>query len=489
MTELLSIHGLTKRYPGVVALDAVDFDLREGEIHAVVGHNGAGKSTLVKIIAGDLRPDAGTLRMAGNEVAFSSPSDAIASGIRIVTQERALVPLLTVEENVFLGQWPVGRSGLVDWSATRSGASRVLGDLGVSIDPAVQVRFLRPAEQTLVEMAKGLSHEMRVLLLDEPTSTISEEETSRLFAILRRLRGMGVGTLLISHRIPDILAVADRMTVLRDGRVVFRSAVEGLSARDIVRQMAGDIEEPTRDLRPTGPGPVVLQAEKVTVAGVLEQVSLELRAGEIAGVFGLVGSGATELPAALCGAIARQGEVRVSGKALRRPTDAVGLGVGFVPPDRSQGIMDILSLQRNLGVSSLSSFARLGVFRRTLERAAALRWIDRLSITPADPARVMSTFSGGNQQKTLLGRWLMGSPRVLLLAEPTRGVDVAARAAIHRSLIQLRDAGVAILFASSDLDEVVTVSDRVLVFSRGRMIEEDPGGGRGREEILHRAAT
>ncbi|MEX2420910.1 MAG: sugar ABC transporter ATP-binding protein, partial [Actinomycetota bacterium] len=454
----------------MVALDEVDFDLQEGEIHAIVGHNGAGKSTLVKIIAGDLRPDAGVFRVAGEDVAFSSPGDAIASGIRIVTQERALVPLLTVEENVFLGQWPVGRAGLVDWSATRREADRVLGDLGVSVDPAAQVRSLRPAEQTLVEIAKGLSHEMRVLLLDEPTSTISEEETSRLFVILRRLRSMGVGIILISHRVPDIMAVADRMTVLRDGRVVYRTDLEGLSARDIVRQMAGDVDEPSRDHRPTVPGPAVLQARGVTVDGVLEDVSFDLRAGEIAGVFGLVGSGATELPAALCGAIARRGDVRVNGKALGGPTDAVDLGVGFVPPDRAMGILDMLPLQRNLGISSLSRFSRLGMFRRALERTAALQWIEQLSITPADPTRVMSTFSGGNQQKSLLGRWLMRSAKVLLLAEPTRGVDVAARAAIHRTLLELREAGVAILFASSDLDEVVTVSDRVLVFTRGRMI-------------------
>jgi ABC-type sugar transport system ATPase subunit len=489
MTDLLLIEGLTKRYPGVVALDGVDFDLKEGEIHAVVGHNGAGKSTLVKVIAGDVRPDGGVFRVAGNDASFSSPSDAIASGIRIVTQERALVPLLTVEENVFLGQWPLGRAGLVDWPATRRDASRVLADLGVSIDPGVQVRSLRPAEQTLVEIAKGLSAEMRVLLLDEPTSTISEEETSRLFAILRRLRGMGVGIILISHRVPDIQAVADRMTVLRDGRVVYRTTLVGLSARDIVHQMAGEVDDPTIDERPTSPGPVVLEARGVAVGGVLEDVSFDLRAGEIAGVFGLVGSGATELPAALCGAITRRGDVRVGGKLLGGPTDAKNLGVGFVPPDRSMGVLDILSLQRNLGISSLGRFSRLGVFRRALERMAALQWIERLSITPADPARMMSTFSGGNQQKALLGRWLMRQARVLLLAEPTRGVDVAARAAIHRTLLDLRDAGVAILFASSDLDEVVTISDRVLVFSRGRLIEEDPGGGGGREEILHRAAT
>jgi ABC-type sugar transport system ATPase subunit len=488
VTDLLRIEALTKRYPGVVALDGVDFDLQEGEIHAVVGHNGAGKSTLVKVIAGDVKPDAGVFRVAGDDVSFSSPGDAIASGIRIVTQERALVPLLTVEENVFLGQWPVGRSGLVDWTGTRRGASRVLADLGVSIDPAAQVRSLRPAEQTLVEIAKGLSHEMRVLLLDEPTSTISEEETSRLFTILRRLRGMGVGIILISHRVPDIMAVADRMTVLRDGRVVYRTTLEGLSARDIVRHMAGDVDEPASDDRTAAPGSVVLEARGVGVDGVLEDVSLDLRAGEIAGVFGLVGSGATELPAALCGAIDRRGDVRVSGKVLHGPTDAKDLGVGFVPPDRSMGILDILPLQRNLGVSSLRRFSRLGLFRRNLERAAARQWIERLSIVPADPARVMSTFSGGNQQKALLGRWLMRSARVLLLAEPTRGVDVAARAAIHRTLLELREAGVAILFASSDLDEVVTISDRVLVFSRGRMIEEDPGGGSRREEILHRAA-
>jgi ribose transport system ATP-binding protein len=489
MTDLLLLEGVTKRYPGVVALDAVDFDLRAGEIHAIVGHNGAGKSTLVKIIAGDVRPDEGVFQVAGEDVSFSSPGDAIAAGIRIVTQERALVPLLTVEENVFLGHWPVARGGLVDWPATRRDAKRALADLGVSIDPAAQVRSLRPAEQTLVEIAKGLSHEMRVLLLDEPTSTISEEETSRLFTILRRLRDMGVGIILISHRVPDIQAVADRMTVLRDGRVVFRTALEGLSSRDIVRHMAGDVDEPARDRQPASPGPVVLEARGVAVAGVLEDVSFDLRAGEIAGVFGLVGSGATELPAALCGAIARRGDVRVNGTVLHGPTDAKDLGVGFVPPDRSMGILDILPLQRNLGISSLRRFSSWGVFHRAAERAAAMRWIERLSITPADPARTMATFSGGNQQKALLGRWLMRSAKVLLLAEPTRGVDVAARASIHRTLLELRDAGVAILFASSDLDEVVTISDRVLVFSRGKMIEEDPGGGSRREEILHRAST
>ena len=233
----------------------------------------------------------------------------------------------------------------------------------------------------------------------------------------------------------------------------------------------------------------MLEARGVAVDGVLEDVSFDLRAGEIAGVFGLVGSGATELPAALCGAIARRGDVRVNGTVLHGPTDAKDLGVGFVPPDRSMGDPrhpPAAAQPRHLQPARFSSW---GVFHRAAERAAAMRWIERLSITPADPARVMSTFSGGNQQKALLGRWLMRSAKVLLLAEPTRGVDVAARASIHRTLLELRDAGVAILFASSDLDEVVTISDRVLVFSRGRMIEEDPGGGSRREEVAPSGAT
>lgn len=486
---LLSVTGLTKTYPGVVALDAVDFELAAGEVHAVVGHNGAGKSTLVKFIAGDIQGDFRELLIQGRPVRFGSPADAISAGVRLVTQERALVPPLSVAENILLGGLPTTRRGTVDWRRTFARAAEILGDLGVDLPLAAPVSSLRPAHQTLVEIAKALSADARILLLDEPTSAISEQETQHLFAIVRRLRDLGVGIILISHRMADIVSIAERITVLRDGRVAYRGAVAGLDARDIARVMSGENprELPAMETRPPRGDPLLV-ASDVTSPGYLSGVNVALHRGEILGVFGLVGSGAVELPYVLYGAFAHEGAVRVGGSRVADPTTSVAAGVGFVPADRAEGVFRLQHLARNLGAASLASFTRHGIFAAGRELAAARGWIERLAITPPVPQRRITAFSGGNQQKALVGRWLEHGVRVLLLSEPTRGVDVAARAAIHGLIRELAAAGVGVLVASTDLDEVVDIADRIVVVADGRLVREFGPDAR-RDEVFHAAAA
>ena len=488
--SLLSIGRLTKEYPGVVALDAIDFDLAGGEVHAVVGHNGAGKSTLVKVIAGDIEAQVERFEIAGQPTRFGSPADAIAAGIRLVTQERSLVPPLSVAENILLGALPTTSRRTVDWDRAYAHAARVLDDLGVDLPLADPVARLRPAQQTLVEIAKALSAEARILLLDEPTSAITEQETEHLFSIVRRLRTLGVGIILISHRMADIVSIADRLTVLRDGRVVHHGPVAGLGARDIARVMSAEApaeELPTETAaRPVG-DPVLL-ATSIASPGHLADVSIALQPGEILGVFGLVGSGAVELPYAIFGALPRDGAVRVNGSAVDDPAAAVAAGVGFVPADRSEGLFRLQSIARNVGAASMPAYTQRGVFVARKEQAAARAWIDRLAIVPPDPRRAIATFSGGNQQKALVGRWLERDVRILLLAEPTRGVDVAARAAIHALVRRLADDGVAVMVASTDLDEVVDLSDRIIVIADGEVVREFASGSR-RDEVFHAAAA
>jgi ABC-type sugar transport system ATPase subunit len=454
---LLEAAGVVKDFPGVRALDGADFELRAGEVHALLGENGAGKSTLMRIIAGDHAPDGGELRIDGRVVRLASPADALAHGVRLVAQERALVPTLSVAENVMLGRLPQ-RGGRVDWPAVRAAAAAALARVGLDVDPAVELGRLRPAEQQLVEVAKALTGDGRVLILDEATAALSMTESERLFAVVRGLREEGVGIVYITHRVGELDAVADRVTVLRDGRRVLTAPLSETTPAGLVETMVGrKLAELYPRARPAA-GARRLRVSGLTAAGVCEDVSLELRAGELSALFGLVGSGATEIPHAIAGDLPAHGEIEVDGR------------LGLVPADRrSEGLFGQATVRANVGAASLSRYGRLGFYARSRELAAARRQIAALDLRPPRPEGLVSKLSGGNQQKAVLGRWLEYGTDVLLLSEPTRGVDVGARAEIYGLLGELCAAGRSVLLASSDLDEVVGLADRVHVVVRGRI--------------------
>jgi ABC-type sugar transport system ATPase subunit len=476
MTPLLEVSGIVKRFPGVVALDGVDFSVERGEVHALLGENGAGKSTLTRIVAGDYPPDEGTISVDGECVAFASPRDARERGVRIVTQERSLAPPLSVTENVLMGRLPAGRGGRVLWRRAHATAAAALERLGLRADPRGEVGLLRPAHQQLVEIARALSDDARLLILDEPTAALSAEETDHLFAAVRGLRATGVGVVYISHRIGELPEIADRVTILRDGRVVGCHPVRDATPSELVRAMVGRELAELYPRKRGAPGRSLLTLRDVSAPDVCEEVTLDVRAGEIVAVFGLVGSGATELP------YVAAGDVKASGAVIREAPHAL------VPSDRrAEGVLPQATVARNIGLSSLGRYRRDGVFRRSAERAAARERADRFAIRPPDVEQGIAKLSGGNQQKALLARGLEAGAELFLLSEPTRGVDVGARADIYRLLGERCADGAAVLVASSDLDEVVGLADRVYVMSRRRVTDCVSGAAIESERLLEAA--
>ncbi len=475
---LLEAREIGKRFPGVVALERVSLELFPGEILAVVGENGAGKSTLMKILSGALQPDEGTILLDGRPVRFANPRQALAHGIGIIYQELSVIDALSVGENVFLGRLPErpGAPGTVDWPRLWREASRVLERVGAPFDPRTPVRALSVAQKQLVEIARALSQDVRVLILDEPTSSLSLQETERLFEILRGLRAQGVAVIYISHRLEEVFALADRVTVLRDGRVVGTLPIGEATRDGLIRMMVGrDLSAYYREVR-SSPGPARLEVRNLVRSGVLHGVSLTVRAGEIVGLAGLVGAGRTELARCLCGVDPIDaGEIWVDGQrvTIRSPQDAVRQGIVLVPEDRKQqGLVLVLSVRENIALSVLRHLARFGFPSRQRERSLAQAFVDRLRIrTPSLEQRVLN-LSGGNQQKVVLARALATQPKVLILDEPTRGIDVGAKAEVHALVAELAESGMAILLISSELPEVLSMSHRVLVMSGGRIVAE-----------------
>jgi ribose transport system ATP-binding protein/rhamnose transport system ATP-binding protein len=469
--------GVTRRYPGVTALDGVDFELQMGEVHALLGENGAGKSTLVRLISGAEQPDEGAIRVAGETVLFREPRDARAAGIRTVTQERTLVPTLSVAENIFLGDLPRTRLGTVDWTVLWERAEGLLDRLSMEVDPTVEVGRLPPAKQQLVEIARALSRSARALILDEPTAALSAQETAHLFEAIRALRADGVAVLYISHRVGELAEIADRVTVLRDGRRLLSTPFAGTARAELVRAMVGRELGDLYPSRLTEPGRPLLVMKGVTAPGICADLDLTVRAGEVVGVFGLVGSGATEVPYVAAGDVPAEGHI-----------ERIGLP-GLVPVDRrSEGLFPRSNVQRNIGAASIRRYVRTAVFRSSLERAGAERQIEALSVRPPRASAPVAGLSGGNQQKTILGRWLEQGAELLLLSEPTRGVDVGARADIYAILTRLCESGAGVLMASSDIEEVAGLCDRVHVLVRGACVAtiERPAIT---EETLLEAAT
>jgi ABC-type sugar transport system ATPase subunit len=482
MEPILVAQGISKQFPGVRALDEVDFDLVPGEVHALVGENGAGKSTLIKIFGGLLQPTSGSLLLNGKPVQFENPLQSQSAGISVITQEFNLVPQLTVAENIFLGREPKRTGGLIDWAAIRRRSETLLDELGVHVPANQRIEYLGVGDQQLVEIAKALSREFRVIIMDEPTAALNAAEVERLFAIIAGLRQRNVAVLYVSHRLNEIFRIADRVTVLRDGKHVATRPLKQLTESDIItlmlgRELAGFTAQHEEVAATQTPA---LEVRKLSAAGSLEEVSFELRYGEVLGCAGLIGSGRSELMRVLVGLRSHAGgAILVDGKpvSFNNSAEALRAGIFMLPEDRkTEGIFPHLTVEENLVINAARSAApgggqsRPGVLiDQPAERQAYQKVRETLAIRARGPAQSIMALSGGNQQKVLLGRALVSQSRIVLLNEPTRGVDVATKLEIHALIRRLAAEGHAILVSSSDVPELVNVSDRCLVLSAGRV--------------------
>ena len=484
------LDGLSKRFGATQALDDVSLELRSAEIHALVGENGAGKSTLVKILAGVHQPDAGRIRINGLPTHIQGPAHARELGIAVIHQEPRLFPDLSVAENVFIGRQPRTRLRLIDWSKMQRDAERLFAELDVSISPDMPVRGVSMADQQLVEIAKALSLDARMLIMDEPTASLSLHEVERLFSIVRPLRDRGLAVLFVSHRLDEVFDLCERATVLRDGRHVITAPTRELTTGDLIRYMVG------RDVSlfpkaQTGASDVLLEVHDLTRSGAFRDVTFQLRAGEIVGMAGLVGAGRTEVARVLFGVDrADSGKVLLGGRVVSfaTPAEALRAGVAYVPEDRHQdGLVLDFPITANVSLPILPRmFPRLFV-DRAAERRLAQDYAAQLRVRMTDVEQLVSALSGGNQQKVVIAKWLATRPRVLILDEPTRGIDIGAKVEVHRIVSNLAAAGLGIILISSDLPEVLAMSDRVLVMHEGQLTAELSRAEASEERVMFAA--
>ncbi|PSJ65335.1 sugar ABC transporter ATP-binding protein [Kumtagia ephedrae] len=487
---MLKLTGISKGFTGVQALSSIDFDVRAGEIHALVGENGAGKSTTIKIIAGAYKPDSGQIEFDGRPVHWVRPADAKAAGIHVIYQEFVLFPHLTVAENIFLGHERRGAFGMIDHARTRKDAADLLHKLGVDIDPDKLVSELTVADQQMVEISKALVHKVKLLILDEPTAVISGREAELLFARLAALKAEGVAIVYVSHRLEEIFQIADRVTVFKDGQHVVTTDIGKVDRHRLISHMVGrDLRDVFPAKRQSGaPGKVVLKAENVSVEGRVRNAGIELRAGEITALAGMVGSGRTELAMGIFGGLPiSSGSITIDGEQLAgiTPATAIGKGIGFVTEDRKgQGLAMQLDVAANISAANLSEVTSGGLLDRSREHAIARQEIDNYRIACRGPGTPVALMSGGNQQKVIVARWARTSRKVLILDEPTRGVDVGAKTEIYRIMRGLADSGIAILMISSELPEVVGMADKVVVMREGAISGELSGPAITEEAIM-----
>jgi ABC-type sugar transport system ATPase subunit len=474
-TAILQADAVHKRYGGVHALRGASLSVYPGEVHALVGENGSGKSTLLKILSGQVQPDAGSITLAGEPITVRNPTEALRRGIATVTQETTLAPDLSIAENVFLGHRMASRRGFIDWRKTRELARQALARLDLNVDPGTIVRRLRPDQQQMVEIARALSIDARVLILDEPTSSLTDDEVQSMFALVRRLRDDGVAVIFVSHRLSEIFEVADRITVLRDGHTVGGGPASEFDRPVLIELMVGralaDDAHQQAEQAPSSAS--AMSVRGLSIPNVVEGIDLDVAPGEIVGLAGLVGAGRSELLEALFGLRKAHGTVQLEGRTVsyRQPQHAVRDGVAFVPADRKrQGLVLQMSVRENLMMAATSRVARLTPPRADRELAAVRRTIADLRIRTHSPKAAVSTLSGGNQQKVVLGKWLITSPKVMMLDKPTRGVDIGAKAEIYRLLFESAERGIGILVSSSETPELLTLCDRILVMFRGRIV-------------------
>ena len=489
---ILALEHVGMAFGAVRALQDVSLDLYGGEIHALAGENGAGKSTLVKILAGVHRPDEGRVLLDGRPRDFRGPGDARQAGVAVIYQEPTLFPDLSVAENIFMGRQPRARLGRIDRRALRTATKGLFERLGVSLDPDRPARGLSIADQQIVEIAKALSRDARVLVMDEPTAALSGNEAARLFTVARTLREQGCALLFISHRLEEIFELCTRVTTLRDGRLIATEDLDGLTPDDLVQRMVGRELGTLYPRQDTTPGEPVLQVARLTREGVFTDVSFEVRAGEIVALAGLVGAGRSEVARAVFGVDRYDaGAVRVRGERLpgASPTAAMAAGIALVPEDRrQQGLVMDGSIERNIGLTALRSLRRGPAYgpiiSRRAERDHAADWAIRLRLKYARLSDAVGVLSGGNQQKVVLAKWLATEPAVLIVDEPTRGIDVGTKAEVHRLLSELAAGGLAVLMISSDLPEVLAMADRVLVMHEGRLAAEIARADATEEAVL-----
>jgi ABC-type sugar transport system ATPase subunit len=488
LPPLVTMRGIRKAFPGVLALDNVDLELRAGEIHALAGENGSGKSTLAKILYGAHQPDEGVVTVDGEPVSFSSPRQAIEHGIVAISQELTLAPTLTVAENILMGRLP-RRGGLIDWPRARAAARAALGQIGVEVDARRRVGELGIELQQEVEVARAVSANSRVLVLDEATSSLSEAATQRLLERLEQLRAGGVAVLFISHRLRELYDCASRATVLRDGRRVGTVPLPETREKQLVSMMVGREISDLFNKRRIERGAAVLEVAGLTTEdGAVKDASFDVYAGEILGIAGLVGCGKTELGLALAGACPADAEIRVRGSVvdLRSPRAAVEAGIGFVPEDRKRSaLLPTRTVQQNLSVAWAGRLSRAGVINVAEERRLAQKTVRRFSVRSPSLGTPIVKLSGGNQQKVILGRWFAIAPGVIVLSEPTRGIDVGAKSEVYGFIQDMAEGGAAVVMISSELPELLGLADRILVMFRGRISGEFDASRTAEEDIAH----
>lgn len=473
----LSLRGLTKRYGSILALNNFSHDFAAGQVHALIGKNGSGKSTFIKLLAGAIQPNEGEIVVSGRSVAFDGPQDALRHGIATVYQELSLIQDLSVAENIYLGRLPTkGGGGRVDWLATFSKARDLLDSMGLDIDPATPVRHLSVGQQQVVEIVKAMSNEPTILLLDEPTSALATSEVDHLFQLIRRLRERGVTMIYISHRLAELEMIADTVTVIRDSRYVGSVSIAEANTKTVLDMMFGETEFARRETPPSTSQDPVLTVEHLSLPPKLRDVSFTLHRGEVLGIAGMLGSGRTELLRAIYGLLPfREGRIGFNGEPVANPTPEKmkALGIGYTSENRKEdGLVQVASVRDNLCLAALSRIARRGRIDRSMEQPYIDANIRDLHIKVSDPDRPVSSLSGGNQQKVVIGNWLNTEPKVLLLDEPSRGIDVAAKQQIFQIIWTQAARGISSIVVSTELEELLEVCDRILVLRDGRIQAE-----------------
>ena len=470
---VLELKEISKRFGNVEVLHGVSFSLKPGEVHALLGENGAGKSTLIKVITGIYQADGGEIYLNDHRVHFEDPLQARQAGIAAIYQELSLCPDLNVAENIFLGRQPTTAGGRIDWRKLYSEADRLLASLGVHLDLRTRARNLSIAQMQSVEIARAFSLNARILIMDEPTSSLTLNEVAELFGLVRRLRDEGAAIIFISHRLEELFDVADRVTILRDGSYVDTRLVKDVSRDDLVRLMVGRTISNLFPKQEIQPGEIALKVENLTQAGIFEDISFEVRKGEILGMAGLVGAGRTDVARAIFGvAPPTSGRIQVEGRwvEITSPQQAINLGLAYVPEDRQlHGLIPAMSITSNISLPILKEYARWSWLLDKAERSAAFTAAQQMEVRASTIWQIARTLSGGNQQKVVLAKWLSTKPRILILDEPTRGIDVGTKAAVHALMSKLASEGIAILMISSELPEVLGMSDRIIVMHEGQM--------------------
>lgn len=489
MTEpILSVSGITKTFPGVRALDAVSFDVRPGEVHAFMGENGAGKSTLMKVLAGLYKPDEGQIFLRGAEVQISSPLVAREMGILLIHQELSLSPELSVAENIYLGAWPTNALGMLNKRKLRADAKAALDALGCDFGPETRVGTLSIARQQMVEIARAQAFNADVVIFDEPTASLTETEKLQLFATIERLKSAGVGIVYISHKMDEIFQITDRITILRDGRVQGTRATDETDVGGITRMMIGrDLDSYFHRARENF-GAEMLRIEGLTAHGLFEDVSLSVKAGEVLGLYGLVGAGRSEMVETIFG-IRRADAGRLVWKGAEQPfptpRQAIDLGIALVPESRKeQGLVLGMGGRENITLPHLGLFSTLSVMDLTRETAVFDNYRDALDIKTTGPEQPVAKLSGGNQQKFVLAKWLCADPGLIILDEPTRGIDVGSKSAIHELIAGLAEKGLAVIVISSEMPEVLGVSHRILTMAEGRLTGEFTGAEMTEQNLI-----